>query len=354
MFTRYLRLTKALVLSFFRDLQSLFFSLVMPLMFLVIFGFMYADMGDNARITQAAVYVNASETVFWQALEGIPGFKVLEVETQAQVEDMVRLQQVPVGLTWDGTELVLYTNPVNIQDNTYYNQLAQGVKTSLDQERMGVVEFVSLKRNAVGGDGGFGLPFIFPGIIALGVVSSGLFAITSSFMHYKDKKVLKRLVATPMSRLGFLAALMTTRGLVSIISALLVLAAGILVFGIQLDVDWLLFIPYLLLSTLMMMGFGALITLISKTAENATQIASILMTAMLFFSGIYFPVEFLPSYFQRASTFLPLTYVARGLRSIMGIEALNHGRLFWETALLVSVSLVLIWLTTLYSDWSEG
>ncbi len=171
---------------------------------------------------------------------------------------------------------------------------------------------------------------------------------------YKDKKVLKRLVATSMRKVDFLAALMTTRIAASILSALLALAAGLLVFQVDLTINWFLFLPYLVVSTVIMMGLGALITAIAKTAESAVQISSILMTIMIFFSGIYFPVEFLPSYFQTASAFLPLSYVARGFRYILGIETMAQGRFMLETFILLVASLALTWLVTLHGRWTES
>ncbi len=353
---RYFILTKTLLVSFLRDRQNLFLTLALPLVFLFIFGSLFQNEGQQERITRVAVFVppeTTSDKDLWHVLDSTTGLRLDIVESEATLEEWVSGFKTDIGLIWDGSALRIYTNPTRMQDNSYFHQVASGIRSALEYQRTGLVRFIQVQNRQVGNQSLGGLDYLFPGIIALGVLSSGLFAISSSFMHYKDKKVLKRLMATSMSKVTFLAALMTTRMVASIMSTFMVLAAGIFVFRLTLTINWVLFLPYILVGTVTMMGLGALVTLIAKTAENAIQISTILMTIMMFFSGIYFPVEFLPSYFQRVSAFLPLSHVAKGIRYTMGIEAMDGVHFFLQAALLLVASSALTWFVTLKSRWND-
>lgn len=352
-------MTKTLFASFFRDWQTLFFSLVLPLIFLIIFGFLYQTEGEEGRITNAVVYEEAQteNDLFWEVLDSTPGLRYQVVDSAEDVSESLRTNTSDMGLIWDGQVLKLFTNPVRIQDNHYFEQLARSIKGSIDQQLAGIIPLLETHSQTIDADledeTPSGLLFMLPGIIALGAASSGLFAISASFMHYKDKKVLKRLMATSMRKMNFMAGLMTTRVAASILSALLTLFVGQMLFDVHLTIDWVLFLPYVIVSTVIMMGVGCIIILVVKTSENAMQVSSILITIMIFFSGIYFPVEFLPPYLQNASTFLPLTYMARGFRFIMGVEQLSHSRLFIETLVLLILSLALTWVVTIRSQWTD-
>ncbi|NLY10997.1 MAG: ABC transporter permease [Firmicutes bacterium] len=354
MIKRYLVITKTLIASFFRDWQDLFFTVALPLVFLLIFGSLYSGMDEN-RITNVAVYINGAETSeeLWLVLDSTPAISSYQVNSLEELQDDVKMFRAGLGLTWDGDSLGVYTNPVRIQDNAYFEQLAQVIKASLDKNRTGIVELVRTKRNHIMGGSLFNLDFMFPGIIALGVLSSGLFAISSSFMHYKDKKILKRLAATSVRKTEFVAGLLTTRLLTSIISTALVLACGVFVYEINFQINWALFIPYVVVATICMMGLGCLVTLIAKTAENAVQISTIMLTIMVFFSGVYFPIDFLPEHLQRIGAILPLSYVSKSFRYTMGVELMEHSRFLIENTLLFITSLILIVFVTVKRRWTE-
>lgn len=352
---RFFVLTRTLFSSFLRDWQSLLFTIAMPLIFLMIFGFLYGN-NEGDRVVSVTILGDV-DTVeqgeLLAAVEEVGGMEVEEVASLSEMRESVGSLNTDMGLVWDGGNLVLYTNPVQIQNNGYYQQLATGIQNNLNKKRAGLVDLIGVDRRTVNETVSMSLAFLFPGIISLGVLSSGLFAITSSFMHYKDRNVLKRFTATPMRKSDFMAALMTTRILVSIVSAFLILLFGFLVFGVSLQIDWVLFIPYVLISTIIMMGFGSLVIMISKNAENATQISSILMVVMMFFSGIYFPTEFLPSYFQSISRFLPLSYITRGFRYTMGMESMVFNHFLVETGVLLLASLMLTGFATIKGRWTE-
>jgi ABC-2 type transport system permease protein len=244
-------------------------------------------------------------------------------------------------------------NPARFQDNEIFRQLSEGIRSHLDRQRMDIREFLTVRivESAPMGQAGGEQGYMFPGVIAVGVMSSGLFLISSSFLYMKERFVLKRLAATPMRKLYFLAGLITTRMALSALSACLVLVVGGLVLGVRLPINWPLFALYLVAATLIMSGAGAVLALVAKSARSASEIAGLGMTIMMFVSGVYFPLEFLPPYFKAASLVLPATYVARGFRFVMGVEPMPGMRFIQETLLLCGLALAAIWIVAVKGSW---
>lgn len=350
----YWAITKGLMQALLRDRQSLFFAMILPLVFLFIFGPMYS--GQEERSIAVAVFAQGTDVdreMLTEALGKMPGLTVDFQDSLHEVTQNVAAQKADFGLGWDGSVLEVFLNPARIQDNSTFQQLSQGIRSDLDQARLGLQEFITVNVVDLAKEGqSVGqLAYMFPGIIAVGVMSSGLFLISSSFLHMKERAVLKRLTATPMGRVEFLGGLITTRLVLSVLSALLTLLVGRLFLGVSLPIHWVWFLVYLPLSTLIMAGAGALIAMIGKTSRSASQIASLLMTLMMFVSGVYFPVELLPTYFRAAGRVLPATYISRGFRFIMGVETMSRSAFLMETALLTLLGLAAIWAAAMKGSW---
>lgn len=351
----YFAITKALMSSLLRDREALFFSAVLPLIFLLIFAPTFAGSGEGSKV-EVAVYTTANgedRELLDGVIREIGGLETTYYHSLDEVFDLVAHQQADFGLGWDGSNLEVLMNPARLQDNAVYRQLSEGIRAQLDRERLGLKDLLHVKVRGAAPQGQTGgeMGYLFPGVIALGVMSSGLFLISASFMYMKERFVLKRLAATPLAKLSFLAGLITTRMALSVISACLVLLVGWLVLGVRLPINWPLFALYLIAATLIMSGTGAVISLIAKSARSASEIAGLSITIMTFVSGVYFPLEFLPESFRSASLILPATYVARGFRFVMGVEAMPWLSFIWETLVLCAFSLAAIWIVAVKGSW---
>ena len=353
---QYIQLTKTMTLSFFRNKEALFFVLIFPLIFMIVFGFMYAN--DEEQEFNAAVYLTESESEHESSLLEIiaelEGLNYQQAESLEAGKDLVRNLEADFFLALDGNQLDSFYNPTRVEDNSILEQQVLALAAEFDRVEAGLKDLVEVERLEVSSEDGDSsqLAFMFPGLIALGLASAGLFVFTEDFMGYRKKKVLKRMLASPMRKEVFLFSLMSSRFPSVFLNALLILVLGNLLFGVSFNISWIIFIPYLVVATIIIMAFGALLALVAGTKESATQAATIFLTIMVFFSGIYFPIEFLPIYFQRLSLVLPLSYIARGLRFSMGIEDLSSGLFLLETTGLLFASLVIILLVSEKIEWN--
>ena len=356
---QYLQLTKTFCFSFFRDKLTVFFVIGLPLLFMFIFGFLFADDFTEGQQNSLALYAgetdNSSQVQLLQEkITNNEGLEYIEVNSREQGKEMVRSLEADMFLevAADGT-LQFFLNPARLQDNQQLEQSARALVAELDTSQAGLSEFFTVNTEEVGSTEGSELEFMFPGLIAMGLASAGLFALLEAFMHYREKGVLKRMLASPMNRNIFLLSLMSSRLPGAVISSLLVLLGGRFLFGLTFSINWWLFIIYLIIGTIIMMGMGALISLFTNKAESALQVASILFTVMIFFSGIYFPMEFLPAYLQKVGVLLPLTYVARGMRYTMGVEYMAFSSFLLESVGLFLISFLIIFVVAHKSAWIE-
>ncbi len=353
-----LLMTTTLWKNFFRNRQAIFFTLIFPLVFLLIFGFMYAEQATGPRDILVAVFIedpSEGREILSNILEFTPGLSLNYLEVKGEVEKTVADRGAHFGITLEDSDLTFYFNPLLIQQNPQLEQMARGIKSGFEREKAGVQEVIKVEREAISTGTGEVSPleYIFPGAIAIAVVSSGLFAITGFYLTFLETGVLRRMAATPLKKEVFFLSLILTRVVVAILGAFLILVAGRVLFRLSFEINWVLFLPYLVVGTLLMMALGVVITLVFRKRENANQFSGFLVTLMIFFSGIYIPLELLPGYLQTIGRFLPLTHVAQGLRGTMGIEPLVISE-FWVSFLgMLGISIGLLLLVSWRSKWGE-
>jgi len=355
MIKQYLTNTKILSLAFLRNKETVFYVLVLPLLFMLIFGSLYSN-GEGQQQARVLLYFEETAAVDRTEIEEVinanQSMSYQHIDSLEVGEQLLRDYEAEILLRVSETELEFSFNPARIQDNPALEQQSRAIARELDMRYYGLEEYLQTEIIDAGDHAGTSqFLSLFPGLIALGLASSGLFVIVELFIYYREKGVLKRMAASPLNRNSFTFALISSRMPASLLSTALILLASRFIFNVSFTINWFLFIPYILIGTVIMMGLGALITLFTTTSDSGFQAASILLTVMIFFSGIYFPIEFLPSYFQQVSRFLPLTYLARGLQQIMGVSPLNPASLAVETGGLFILSIVLIYAVSQKSSW---
>jgi ABC-2 type transport system permease protein len=95
----------------------------------------------------------------------------------------------------------------------------------------------------------------------------------------------------------------------------------VLLFGVVIHGSILLVVMLILLTVFSFVGLGILITSFADKEETATMVMMTLMFPMMFLSGVFFPIQQMPSFMQTIANFLPLTYAASAMRKVMVLGA---------------------------------
>jgi ABC-2 type transport system permease protein len=94
-------------------------------------------------------------------------------------------------------------------------------------------------------------------------------------------------------------------------------AIGVGLLGVQLTGSWLEIIGIVFLGAVTFVSIGYVIASFARTEEAANGMTSIVQFPLMFLSGIFFPLEILPSWLRSVATVMPLTYLGDALRQVM-------------------------------------
>lgn len=152
--------------------------------------------------------------------------------------------------------------------------------------------------------------------IGIVILTAGTMGLTITIATYREKGILKRFRATPVSPVSFLGAEMMAILVVSIIGVILLLIAGVVLFNMHFRGNVLQGIAAFLLSSGGIAGLGFIPASLARTARSGTVISNSLYFPMLFLSGAALPREMLPTFLKTVSEVLPLTHAIRLMRGI--------------------------------------
>ncbi|AKI97554.1 ABC transporter permease [Kosmotoga pacifica] len=307
----------------FRNRVEFFFGLMLPVLFLVMFGYIFGG-EENVSSLKVGLFSSDSESISW--ITDVGGFEFI---TFASTESMMKaLNNIEIGLALQlsSGELTFY----KVQGNPSLEgeiAIAQSAIVAAIEAHLNDVEpVITVKKTAVS-SGIFmatGSDYIMSGVIGISILSSGMFAVISLFGRYRKKGILDRFRATPMDPIIFVLGSTFTRFLMSLFSVVVIMFINRILFNSKIRPDWLPLIVVIICSTLGMMALGLLLVLIFKEPQSAQSAGDVLFFLMTFASGIYFPIAFLPEFLKKVSLVLPVTHTVRLIRSTMGIIEVNR------------------------------
>jgi ABC-2 type transport system permease protein len=161
------------------------------------------------------------------------------------------------------------------------------------------------------------IDFVVPGLLGMTIMGGGIWGLGFSIVDQRRKHLLKRLVATPMSRAEYLASYVISRLVLLAIEAAVLLGASVLLFGVPLRGSLAAIVTIIIVSALAFGGLGLLIASRSQTIEGVSGLMNLSMLPMWVLSGVFFSSENFPHAVQPFIKALPLTATNDALRANM-------------------------------------
>ena len=177
------------------------------------------------------------------------------------------------------------------------------------------------------------IDFLIPGLLGMNLMGSAIWGMGFAIVDARRKKLLKRLIATPMPRHYYLMSFLLSRMLLLIIEVGAVLGFGILVFGVPLRGPLLDLMVLCVLGSLSFCALGLLIASRAQTIEAASGLMNLVMMPMWIVSGVFFSAQRFPAMLQPVIKALPLTATIDALRANM-LQGLGLGQLAGQLAIL--------------------
>lgn len=191
------------------------------------------------------------------------------------------------------------------------------------------------------------IDFLVPGLVGLNVMSSGMWGIGFVIVETRQKKLLKRLAATPMRRGEFLLSFVLLRLLFLLLELPVLLGFGWLVFGVPVRGSLALVVAIALAGALAFAGLGLLVASRAQNVQTVSGLINVVMMPMFLLSGVFFSASHFPDPIQPALRVLPLTALNDALRAVMldgaGLAAVAPRLLLLAGVAAVSFALALRW-----------
>lgn len=185
------------------------------------------------------------------------------------------------------------------------------------QRAAGRADPVAVHDSAVHERGARYIDFVIPGLLGMNLMGSGIWGLGFAIVDARKRKLLKRLIATPMSRAAYLLSFILSRLTTLIIEVFALLGFGIIVFGVPMRGSYVQLFAICLLASLSFSAIGLLISSRVRTMEGASGLMNLVMLPMWVFSGVFFAWTRYPAAFQPFIRALPLTAAIDAIRGTM-------------------------------------
>jgi ABC-2 type transport system permease protein len=322
-------LTVANVKSFYRDRASLFWTLAFPVVFVIIFGSLFSSgpsvfnvgfVDEDHSQASTGVREGFSRLDLIRLRDGDRA-TALDLFARGEVEGVLI---IPAGFgagiqSQDGGEPVdveLITDPSRQTASATIKQLVSQVVTGINLSLSGSppaldVEYQNLQSDNIGT-----AAYFVPSILAMALMQLGIFAAIP-LVSQREKGILKRLNATPLPRATLVGSNILVRLLIALVQTVLILGIGAVMFGVTILGSIVVVVALIVLGALTFLSIGYLIASYARTEEAANALTSVVQFPLMFLSGVFFPITFMPDWLQPIASFLPLTYLGDALRQVM-------------------------------------
>ncbi len=161
------------------------------------------------------------------------------------------------------------------------------------------------------------IDFLIPGLIGMSLMNSGMWGVGFSLVDMRQRKLLKRFLATPMRRSDFLLAVMSSRLVLMVVEVGLLLVFGMLVFHMPVAGSFLSLAVVGSIAAIAFGGVGLLTACRAQKIESVSGLINVVMMPMWIFSGVFFSYEHFPAAALPFIKALPLTALNDALRAII-------------------------------------
>jgi ABC transporter DrrB family efflux protein len=161
------------------------------------------------------------------------------------------------------------------------------------------------------------IDFLIPGLIGMNIMSGGMWGVGFVIVDMRARRLLKRLLATPMRRADFLGAMMASRLSFVFTEVVLILAFGWLAFDLVIQGSLLLIALLAVLGGFVFSGLGLLVASRARKIETVSGLMNLVMLPMWVFSGVFFSADRFPEAAQPLIRALPLTALNDALRAVI-------------------------------------
>ena len=311
-------LGRAMLKGFIRDRQAVFFSVFFPLMFLVLFGGVFAN--------QSTSKIDLVEVGDVRVLDDLPAqgsaalssaFDISTTDDRADALSRVRKGDAGLAVEQVGDRVVVHYSRADPVASAVAQGTLSGIVQDANLRATGQQPRYSFASEQVEDTSLKTIQYVTPGLLGWAIATSATFGAAATLVGWRRSKLLRRLRLAPIAARSVVGARVGVTLLIALVQMAIFVGLAVVAFGLQLSGYWWMAVPVLVCGTLCFMALGLLAGSISKTVEGASALANIFVLPMAFLSGSFFSLDGAPTWLNIVSHLLPLRYLNDGMLDVM-------------------------------------
>ncbi|MCX8174304.1 MAG: ABC transporter permease [Thermoplasmata archaeon] len=371
---RVLAFTKRALFQFRHDKRTFAFILAVPLLMILIFGYTFSGEVHNLTVIFMSEDSGLNNTTF-------PFFPQKEINLSAGIlknldRDVLNINvenvfekaksrvenreawafiYIPENFTRDfvaaligsgnGSKLTVYLDGSNPTiTGAVFSALSEAVKKSIEEIASQNVtqNFLSVERNYIYGseDTKF-IDYFAPGVMSFAVMMVTTILTIILFVNERRNGTLQRIAATPARAEELVLGYALAFGIICLLQSCVIMLTGVLLFGITIQGNVVLAFAVFFIIGIGHQGLGILLSAGAKNELQAIQFIPFIIFPSVLLSGIFWPVESIPSVLQPLAYLVPLKYGIDAERSIM-VRGLGFGDVWIEICILLAFAAITI------------
>lgn len=325
---------KADLQSFYRSKATLFWTLLFPILLILMFGAIFSGVGDAEYEVVVIDYDDSDMSVlFTEILNDTDiiktNVKIIEEEnilSYIKNNDIKRLIVIPDGFEQTlnrfyidenvTTNIKFYFDQSEQQTNSVVRSVISAVVIELNKNISGGKDIILIDDiETISGEFEF-IDFFLPGMIGFTIMQTCIYGSLERNTKFRKDGILRKLLTTPITRTEWILSKMLFQLFLSFVSAFLIIVIGIFLFGLNIHISALMFI-LIITTSFLFTGMGMVIGRFVRDEESAGMAGGAVTFPMMFLAGTFFPLEQMPEFLQTIARVLPLYYVNEGFRNAM-------------------------------------
>lgn len=301
-------LTLARFREFLREPEAVFWVFAFPVIMTCALGIAFRSRGAEPVVV--GIVESAAGGRLAGMLEADGGFTVRRI-APADVERAIRDGRAPV---------VVEPGPPPVYRFDQARAESQVARLAVDralQRAAGRLDAFTADERPIAAVGSRYIDWLVPGLLGMNIMSTGLWGVGFAIVQARTKKLLKRLVATPMSRAEYLASHVLSRLLFLAMEATVIVGFAWAAFGVGVEGSLMSLAVLAVLGALTFGGLGLLVASRARTIEAVSGLMNLVMLPMWVLSGVFFASSNFPDLMQPFIQALPLTALNDALRGVM-------------------------------------
>jgi ABC-type multidrug transport system permease subunit len=291
--------------EFAREPEAVFWAVFFPILLAAGLGIAFA--GRPAAVLKVA----AASPGIAQALRQDPGLDIAELTPDA-ARAALRAGRVALAAEPGEAGAVVYRYDDTSPDGRAARLLADAAVQRAAGRRDPVAAADAVAREP----GSRYIDFLVPGLVGVGIMNNAVWGIGFSIVDARRRKLMKRLMATPMSRAHYLASFLLWRMLLLGVEVGIPIGFGALAFGVPVRGSLAAMLALCVLASLAFSAIGLLVASRAQTIEAVSGLTNLVVMPMWIFSGVFFSAQRFPDLAQPLIRLLPLTAFIDAMRGI--------------------------------------